>query len=483
MERREFLRSGLAVGAAAFGTQLARIFGGTTAEAEAAHPFLGGSMVDLPAREAPIDHVVVLMMENRSFDHFLGWLAHDPAFLENGRSRFGHHFRVHATQDQGFPDPTGTIVRTHYLPDGGGPNPFRGCGHPDPGHGWLDGRAQRDHGFLAADSGNDLFALGYYRATDLPLYESLARRFTVFDRYHSSLMAPTFPNREYLHSAQSGGNKSNEIPVDTLGFDWDTIWDRLRAAGVPAAYYSVDLPTIALWGPRMVQLNRHIGDYFTDCALGSLPNVTFVDPGFTSALRTDDHPYADIRAGQRYVSDLVHAFVNSPHWERGVFFITYDEWGGFFDHVAPPRLPDDRASPNDVDDFRLAGFRVPTMMLSPYAPKGFVDSRTYDHTSLLRFIEWRFLGAPAEGAGGSGWWLTKRDRTANNIGHALRARAEDFEVDVPILPQVPTSPACPGDETVVLSPPVEKHVFELALDAGFFERMGFKIDLQPLPTL
>jgi phospholipase C len=490
MDRRRFLRnSALGLGAVAVGPALSRLFGGTTAEAEASHPFLGGSMLDEPAREARIDHVVVLMMENRSFDHFLGWLASDDDFLENGRRRYGELFRVHGTQDKSYLDANGVRARTHYLADEAGQiNPYRGCGHPDPGHGWDSGRVQRDLGFLADGSGNDHFALGYYRSRDVPLYASLARRFTVFDRYHSSLMGPTFPNREYLHGAQSGGNKGNQIPVEEGGFQWDTIWDRLSSAGVPARYYSVDLPTVALWGPRMRPLHHHVADYFSDCANGTLPNVTFVDPGFTTALRTDDHPFADIRSGQKYVSDLVTAFVNSKHWEHGVFFITYDEWGGFFDHVAPPMLPDVRASQDDTENFAQAGFRVPTLMLSPYAPIGFVDPRTYDHTSILRFIEWRFLGAPAEGPGGQRWWLTKRDRTANNIGRALRAYITEADVELPVVNAVPpAAPACApddrdGDGLQDLSN-VEKHVFELAMESGFFERMGFRIDLQQLPSL
>ena len=104
MDRRRFLRNAtLGLGAVAVGPALSRLFGGTTAEAEASHPFLGGSMLDAPAREAGIDHVVVLMMENRSFDHFLGWLASDETFLENGRSRYGELFRVHGDAGQELP--------------------------------------------------------------------------------------------------------------------------------------------------------------------------------------------------------------------------------------------------------------------------------------------------------------------------------------------------------------------------------------------
>lgn len=485
-DRREFLRlAGLTAAATTLGPHLGSLYGGSTAEAQAMRGLPGGSMLDLPAAEAPVDRVVVLMMENRSFDHFLGWLATDDAFIENGKRLYGGHFYVEGDQSQSFRDPDGRKTATYYLPDKDEEeNAYRGCGHPDPGHGWQSGRAQRDGGFLAEGSDNDEFALGFYRDGDMPLYATMARRFTSFDRYHCSVLGPTFPNREYLHAGQSGGHKSNDIPFDTLGFQWPAIWDRLAEAGVPAAYYFVDLPTIALWGPRMIPYARHIEAYFADCAAGTLPNVTFVDPGFTTGLRTDDHPYADMRAGQRYVFNLIQAFTRSPLWERGAFFITYDEWGGFFDHVRPPVLPDDRSSTNDLENFGQAGFRVPTLMASPFARPGYVDHRLYDHTSILRFIEWRFLGAPPEGPEGNGWWLTKRDRNALNIGRSLKPDRPDPAFEMDALPQIPiTSAPCQGEELEGLPvPDVPPSNFEEALNAGFFQRVGYDIDLRPLPV-
>ncbi|MGH2758470.1 MAG: alkaline phosphatase family protein, partial [Actinomycetota bacterium] len=461
------------------------LFGGTSAEAEAARG-PAGSILEAAAKDSPIDHVVVLMMENRSFDHFLGWLATDERYTENGRRRYGSRFYVEGDQTQAFRDPKGKRVGTYYLPEKEGEdNPYRGCGHPDPGHGWESGRAQRDGGFLHADSGNDEFALGYYRHRDMPLYAQLARRFTTFDRYHCSLLGPTFPNREYMHSGQSGGHKSNDLPSDPNGFQWPAIWDLLADANVPAAYYFVDLPAIALWGPRMVPYTRHLEAFFADCAAGTLPNVTFVDPGFTTGLRTDDHPYADMRAGQRFVFNVFKAFVSSPHWNSGAFFLTYDEWGGFFDHVRPPVLPDDRLSRNDLQNFGQAGFRVPTLMASPFARRGYIDHRLYDHTSILRFIQWRFLGAPPEGPGGrSGWSLTKRDRNARNIGRSLSGSAPDPDIELDVLPQVPiVSAPCEGEALEGLPgvPEVPISQFEEALNAGFFEKVGFDIDLRPLP--
>jgi phospholipase C len=206
------------------------------------------------------------------------------------------------------------------------------------------------------------------------------------------------------------------------GFTWPTIWDKLAAAGVPARYYYVDLPVVALWGARLTPIATPIARFFEDAAAGRLANVVFLDPGFLGDTRSDEHPHGDVRDGQRIVQACVKAFVESPHWERGVFFLTYDEWGGFFDHQRPPRMRDDRATAqDDQNDFGRAGFRVPTRMVSPYARANFVDHRLYDHTSILRFLEWRFLGAPREGKGrhGDDWFLTTRDRHALNIDWSL----------------------------------------------------------------
>src|SRR5262249_44310254 len=153
-------------------------------------------------------------------------------------------------------------------------NPFRGCPFGDPGHSWNAGRAQRDGGFLTEGSNNDELALGYYTADDLPFYAALARRFTVFDHYHASLLGPTYPNREYMHSAQSGGAKTNDSPPQLgypNGFDWPTIWDKLAAGTVPGRYYYSDLPATALFGSRLGSVTSPIANYFEDAAAGTLP--------------------------------------------------------------------------------------------------------------------------------------------------------------------------------------------------------------------
>ena len=476
LNRRDFLRTTAALGAAG-------ALGRFTSEAEAIR-LRGGSILDRPASAAPIDTVVVIMMENRSFDHYLGWLARDEDYLDTGRSLWGRRFAVDGSTDESYPVPDGGAVATFPLLAAGQDNPWRGCGHPDPGHGWDAGRAERDGGFLATGSGNDEFALSWYRAQDLAFYAALSRRFTVFDRYHCSLLGPTFPNREYLHSAQSGGIKSNAFPTEVgypQGFTWPTIWDKLAVAGVSARSYYVDLPVVALWGARLTPFASPIARYFEDAAAGRLPNVVFLDPGFIGDTRTDEHPHGDVRDGQRLVQRYVKAFVESPHWERGVLFLTYDEWGGFFDHVRPPRLRDDRASRrNDADDFGQTGFRVPTRMISPYARRNFVDHRLYDHTSILRFLEWRFLGAPREGKGrpGASWFLTTRDRHAHNIGLSLRPDQPDLEYDASAGADPGTSSGCvDGGEGLALRARVVPPAHDLArgLETGYFERMGYAI--------
>jgi phospholipase C len=477
MERREFLRrAGLIGSAAVAATALPgcrRILDG---------PFgaiLGGpGMLEFPAAESGIDHVVVVMMENRSFDHWLGWLAEDAAFLEVGRQRYGKDFFVDGNQHQTFPSPTGPVATTHLVGAPNQPSPYQGCGFKDPGHSWTEGRAQRDGGFLAPGSDNDVFATGYYLGDDLPFTSEFARSFTTFDRYHASLLAPTYPNRHYMHSAQSGGIKTNALPPEG-GFTWDTIWDRLTAAGVPARMYYSDLPFLALYADHLSYLYPAT-DYYTDCAAGTLPNVSFLDPRFVGPEQNDDHPYADIRRGQEFVREAFRAFAQSPNWKNGLFIVTYDEWGGFFDHVAPPHFADDLTSTVDADDFSQSGFRVPTIMASPFAQPNFVDHRAYEHSSILRFLEWRFLGAPPEGPGGNpSWFLTARDRNANNIGASLRAQrvADDigFDLNLTIPPPAPLcEPEVAALGAAAGAEPADTSM-QTALDSGIFERMGAKV--------
>ncbi|MCU1377995.1 MAG: phosphoesterase [Acidimicrobiales bacterium] len=405
------------------------------------------TILSRPASESPVDTVLVVMMENRSFDHYLGWLADDATYLNAGRRRYGSRFSVDGRVHQIYADGRGAELSTRPASSYGTERvETRGCDFREPGHSWSEARIQRDQGFVAPRSGNDQFALTYYTAGDLPVYAAMARRFTVFDQWHSSLLGPTFPNRQYLLSAQSEGRKRNPSlagNVQRFGpgiYSAETILERLAQAGVSASYYYTRIPLVALWGTdRMGPFIQSLDRYFEDAAAGRLPSVAFIEPNFggSDAYRTDDHPRGDIGLGQRWVREIFRAFTESPQWKSGAFILTYDEGGGFFDHVLPPLFADQRASSNDLDNFGQGGFRVPALLASPFAAPGWVDHRRYDHTSILRFLEWRFLGAPPEGAGGGNWSLTQRDRNALNMGAALCTSTPDEVLGYDVNASIP----------------------------------------------
>lgn len=427
MDRRTFVKGAAAgAGLAAAGGRIAAA-AGIGGPVNIALPSLGRL---LPAPRTPVEHVVVVMMENRSVDHYLGWYGEENQAFD-GRRR--------AT----FPDlrqgPDGPPVDTQDWGTHGLAN-FHGRGYADPNHGWGGGRAElrggRCDGWLDPATGNDELALATYGPDDLPAWSQLTRNWQAYDRWFCSLLGPTFPNRYYQHSAQSGGLKSNDLPPQAAadnpawaaGWDWPTIWTLLFRAGVTGASYFSNLPALALWGARHVGHIRHVANFFADCAAGTLPQVSFVDPWFLvpNGVANDDHPHADIRLGQAFLSDVVEAFTSSSCYRRGALVVTYDEWGGFWDHVRPPALADDRATPLDpggADDFGQLGFRIPSTVVSPWTRGTGVDHTTYDHTSVLRFIS-------------ENWdlpYLTARHRSTNSLGRAFRGFAT-YDPEVPFVP-------------------------------------------------
>jgi phospholipase C len=325
-----------------------------------------------------------------------------------------------------------------------------------------------------------VFGISYYEEKDLGFIPAAARAFTTFDRFHCSLMAATLPNREYMHAAQSYGQTDNNLPPQTqyqTGFPDTTIWASLTAAGVSNRYFYNDVPVAALWGAPGLARSGTIAEYYERCASGTLPSVSYVDPNFAGSvgegpgLSADEHPHGDVRAGQAFMSDVVHAFLESPQWKRGALFVVYDEWGGFFDHVAPPRVPDIRNDRDINKDFGLMGFRIPAVGISPYLRRNHVEHSIYGFESILKMIEYRFALKP----------LTRRDAYAQNI-----ARSFDWEsrprLDVPSLPDPPTvvSLACaPGsagassEQAEQIERPNEHSVMEL-VTSGYLERLGFQ---------
>ncbi|MDL4775327.1 alkaline phosphatase family protein [Actinomadura xylanilytica] len=391
-----------------------------------------------PAAELPepdesgIDHIVVVMMENRSFDHYLGWL---PG--ADGRQ-----------EGLAFTDAQGVEHATHHL------TVPHGCGFRDPDHSYAGGRVEYNDGkcdgWLRAGD-NDVFSIGYFTGADLGFHGRAARDWTVCDRYFPAVMSSTFPNRIFQHAGQTD-RVSNTFAISEI----PTIWDRLKEAEVPARYYFSDVPFTALWGLRHVDVSRTIRDFYKDAARGDLPAVSFVEPGFLGekfpGLSEDEHPLADIRFGQAFLNRVYSAVVSSPAWARTLLVINYDEWGGFFDHVPPPTGPDPRPDLGTG----LRGFRVPCLLISPRARRGAVAHEVYDHTSVLKAIEWRWELEP----------LTVRDAAARNLAEALDFESEpDLTAPRYSVPR-PSTGGCTetahshaGDDWAELHAYAQKHDF------------------------
>jgi phospholipase C len=399
------------------------------------------------AVDSGIEHIVLVMMENRSFDHFFGWV----------------------------PGGDGRQAGLTYLDRNGAPHVtqrfsgFQGCAHPDPDHSQKGGLEQLNggacDGWLRSGT-NDQYSIGYYTDADLAFYRQAVPHFTICDRYFAAVMASTFPNRVYQHAAATD-RLSNTLSASAL----PTIWDLLADAGVSASYYFNDLPVLAIWGTKYLGISKPYLQFLSDAANGTLPQVSFIDPTFgltleAQGLAKDDHPHSDIRDGQAFLNQVYTAIATSPQWKSTVLVINYDEWGGFFDHVRPEIARDAQgnvvkkpaASGNGIDD-GLRGFRVPCMVVSPWSRPGGVSSVLFDHTSVLRMIEWRW-SLPS---------LTFRDATANNLAEALDFRSPPNlsppRFSVPTgpfgLPCVPPDPADLNDTLAFLT------LRQLGLGLGF----------------
>jgi phospholipase C len=407
ISRRQLLGTAGAAGLAATAAGAARWL-----PDEAASAAVPRTVSTLPAPgRSGIEHVVVVMMENRSFDHFLGWL---PG--ADGRQA-----------GLSYVDRYGVRRPTHHL------KAYDSCGHPDPDHSYEGGRIQlnagRCDGWLRAGE-SDALAIGYYTEPDLAFLGPASQDWTTCDRYFSAVMAETYPNRFYMHAARTD-RLHNSTAQSTL----PTIWDRLAAKGRRGTYYFSDVPFTALWYDKHVGISKPFAQFVADAAAGTLPDVSFVDPSFTGetdGISSDDHPHADIRAGEHFLNQVYDAVRTGPGWEKTVMVVNYDEWGGFYDHVVPGRAADVSARTS------LRGFRVPALVISPLARRGHVAHHVYDHASVLRMIEWRWGLAP----------LTPRDAHARNLAEVLDfSRPPRLSSPVYDAPAV-VAPGCAADTAV-----------------------------------
>jgi phospholipase C len=374
----------------------------------------------------PINHIVVLMQENHSADDYFSQLG---------------------TEGQPAYEPE---------PNTGNPNPMNPTGPPilpfhktsycevaDLDHSWNGTHAEIDggamDGFTAANvvpqDPTGSRAMGYYDQNDLPFYYGLYNTFATADRYFASVPTQTYPNRLYLLAGTSFGHIRN----DAASLPGRSIFNLLDEKSVTWRIYGSQGAYAGLFFSYVqAEANTHIfpvSQYFTDLADGELPDVAFVDPNLFGTVGNDEHPPADVQVGQKFVADIVNGLMGSPEWSSSALFLTYDEHGGYYDHVAPPAapVPDDippMLQPGDTPGaFDQYGPRVPAVVVSPYAKPHFVSHVVHDHTSILRFIEYRY-GLPA---------LTNRDANADPM-------LEMFDFSSPQLADPPTLPAATIDQ-------------------------------------
>jgi phospholipase C len=228
---------------------------------------------------------------------------------------------------------------------------------------------------------------------------ALADAYTTCDRWFCSVLGPTLPNRMYWHAATSNGAQANDEVLGGAFRGIDSIYHRLDEAGVDWAYYYGDIPVLAfLEGVETEGKLRRFQDFIEDTREGILPPVSYIDPAFSY---NDDHPPHHPLLGQQLIASIYQALATSVHWNKTLLVVTYDENGGFYDHVPPGTAADDMPELG----FDQLGFRVPALVIGPYVKQGYVSSVDYDHTSALKHLENEYDLAP----------LTARDAAANDL--------------------------------------------------------------------
>ncbi len=317
-----------------------------------------------------IQHIVILIQENHSYDTYYGTYSGNPAGIGipssyNNQGHKPYHFKSLSANNQ---DPNHSWPAIHSE--------------------WANGAMT---GFYSTD-GND--ALGYYNSGDLPYYYSLLPQFTLCGKYFCSVLTETQPNRQCGFAGTSGGNTTDNVPNGYYNSSkFPIIFDLLKEYGVTFKNYNFNEPAnysyAALWsnwktgGPNN-ELNATQADFTSDCKNGTLPQVVYITNNY------QEHPGGGsdgtITQGMDQMQSIISTIMASPNWASTAIFLTYDEGGGFFDHVTPPTI----AGLNAAKGFGSMGVRVPCMVISPYAKPGYVDQTQSEHSSLLKFIEARF---------------------------------------------------------------------------------------------
>ncbi|MBA2539516.1 MAG: hypothetical protein H0V17_07775, partial [Deltaproteobacteria bacterium] len=340
---------------------------------------LPGCGSDGPSRPPGISTIVYLMLENRSYDHALGarnleGLAGDG--LDNAKP---------------MPDLGGNLIAPFEAPDDRGSATPSLC-DPDPPHGWDASHAQfnagANDGFVTehqrSHGGTATEPMKYMTRAHQPISWALADAYTVCDRWFCSVMGPTLPNRAYWMAGTSFGQQANTDVLDKFaaGVPVPTIFNRLDEAGVDWCYYFGNLAVVSFQGTapgkdgafqidlgpndgtgrlrRFGDAQFESGQFFKDAEAGTLPSVVYIDPAFGF---NDDHPPVHPIRGQELIAAIYTALARSPQWENCLLVVTYDEHGGYADHVAPPTTTDDSLATFGVEGFEQLGFRVPTLVI------------------------------------------------------------------------------------------------------------------------
>ena len=387
--------------------------------------------------QAKVDHVVVLMLENRSFDDLVGWLydSDNPPshFLPSGSPQ-----QYNGLSGTGYSNPTDLSSPTNTIPATEGvrnffvptPDPNELFKHMnrqlfglniDPNTGLPpEGAIPGMQGFLADymtakhnNPTNALQLMQTYSPDELTVLSGIARSYAISDNYHASSPTQTWPNRAFMHAGTSLGHVNN-FPY--IPYDATTIFNAFEDAGASWAVYksSEIIPSltriqmIKLWDPFLFRHFHHIDRFIEGCKTGDLPAYSFLEPRFVveagDKKATSEHPPADVCAGEQFLETIWNAVVNSPVFERMLFIINFDEHGGCPDHVPPnwtAKPPDSHSMPGDEGfGFNRYGVRVPAIFVSPYIPAGTVfrassypwthSSVPYDHTSIIAMLlDWK----------------------------------------------------------------------------------------------
>ena len=403
-------------------------------------PRLAAGTDTIPA----IEHVVVLMLENHSYDNFFGMLGREPGQRPRGDGFVLAHDGLPAATN---PYPDGRLQRAFRMPTtcqfDSIPSQEWAASHNQYNNGANDGFVRTTITPATSQIVGPV-AMGYWTGEDLPLTYALASLFPIGDRWFASCLAQTDPQRRYLIAATSSGmtddigtSPGNIVPNATLGAPANgTIFQRMSDAGITWADYNASFPTGATMelypdndAPYSTTNALPISQFFTDAKAGTLPQFSLLDPEYGTQSQENAQ---NISVGEGFIGQVIDALRTSPAWRKTVFILTYDEHGGYYDHVPPPVALAPDAIPPTVqpgesmyDGFARYGFRVPSIVIGPYAKRSHVSHVVYDHTSILAFLErkWNLQA------------MTYRDANANDLTDFFDLAA--LSAGKPTFPEMP----------------------------------------------